>query len=225
MAYSFLRAESITYASKGIELECEKYFKVRNHTKQLTIINTFKANDFSEPKSTTLHPLKCVWFSQNIGPNRGLEQIFEAAKSLSHIEFHLVGNQNPEFLKIITISDNIIFHDIMQQSELHIFLAKMDVGLALEPGKDLNNLIALSNKIITYAQGGLYILATDTFGQCDFLKSLDYNAGLIMTSSLENALQNLDNDLLSTNSKIGRWKNAKFFSWDYEQLKLKEVVS
>lgn len=225
MAHSFLKADSITYASKGIQLECEKHFKADSQTKHLTIINAFKEGDFLKPEGKPLEKVKCVWFSQHIGPNRGLEQVFQTARRLEHIEFHLIGNRNHEFLSHIVLTDNIILHDIMEQSELHTFLGVMDIGLALEPGKDLNNLIALSNKIITYAQVGLYVLATDTFGQSQFLTTLDYNAGVIIKSSLEHTLKDLDSNLLTTTTKIGRWENAKSFSWENEQLKLKKLIS
>ncbi|WP_178990247.1 glycosyltransferase family protein [Winogradskyella schleiferi] len=224
MAHSFLEANSITYASEGIKLECQKHFKVEKQTEEVTIINAFKATDFVAPKSVASNKIKCVWFSQHIGPNRGLEQVVEAAKKLDNVEFHLIGNNNQGFLDTAEIGENIILHDIMEQSKLHGFLAAMDIGLALEPGKDLNNIIALSNKIIAYTQSGLYVLATDTFGQSQFLNALKYNAGKIMTSTLAETLQQVDTTILSQNKKIERWQNAKSFSWENEQLKLKQLL-
>jgi hypothetical protein len=225
MEVSFSKSDAITYASLGIQLECEKHFKVKGETKQEMILNSFNDLDFTEPKANSSEKIKCVWYSQYIGPNRGLEQIFEAARSLGKVEFHIVGSQNQDFLGSVTLSENIIIHDIMQQSELHAFLATMDIGLALEPGKDLNNTIALSNKIITYAQAGLYVLATDTVGQSQFLKSLDYNAGFIIQSSLIDILLQFDTTLLAVSTKIDRWKCAKLFSWDNEKLKINKLLS
>lgn len=226
MKYSFLKADTITYASKGIQLECEQHFNVKRETKQVTLINAFKASDFSEPKVDTSEKIKCVWFSQHIGPNRGLEQVFKAARDLSHIEFNLIGNYNKDFLDRVAISDNIKVHAIMEQEQLHEFLSRMDLGLALENvNADRNRNICLTNKFLAYAQAGLYILATDTFGQTQFLKALDYDAGLIMVSTLKEALQQLDKTSLTTSSKIKRWQSAKLFSWDNEQLKLKKLLS
>ena len=39
------------------------------------------------------------------------------------------------------------------------------MGLALEPGKDLNNKLATSNKLLLYLLGGLAIAATNVPGQ------------------------------------------------------------
>ncbi|TQI71943.1 hypothetical protein JM79_2894 [Gramella sp. Hel_I_59] len=226
MAHSFLRAESVSYASKGIQLECEKHFKGDNQIENLTIINSFNAEDFKKPGNTHTNIIKCVWFSQHIGPNRGLEKVFAAAKSLDRIEFHLIGNPNYNYLETVSIGKNVMLHDIMKQEDLHEFLSQMDIGLALENVEaDDNRNICLTNKFLAYVQAGLYILATDTFGQSQFLSSLDYNAGLIMEFSLEKSLQDLDRNLIQTTAKVERWQNARSFSWENEQLKLQKLVS
>lgn len=226
MAQSFLKADTITYASKGIQLECEKHFKVRAQTQQITIINAFKADDFMQPKENGSANIKCVWFSQHIGPNRGLEQVFATAKKRSDIQFHIIGNRNQAYLDTVELSGNVNFHNIMKQEDLHEFLSHMDIGLALENVMaDHNRDICLTNKFLAYAQAGLYILATDTFGQTQFLNSLDYEAGAIIKTTLEETLLQLNKSELNTAAKRNRWQNAKSFSWENEQLKLKKLMS
>ena len=221
MGYSFLKADAITYASKGIQLECEKHFKSQGHAKQVTLINAFNATDFREPKANVSEKIKCVWFSQNIGPNRGLEQVFESAKDHAALEFHIIGNPNTVYLDTIDLSSTIKFHGIMTQTELHEFLSQMDIGLALESKTaDFNRDICLTNKFLAYAQAGLFILATDTFGQRDFLNQLNYNAGQRIDVNLSTVFSNLDHSVLNHQSKLMRWENAKSFSWEIEQLKL-----
>lgn len=225
MAKSFLKANSITYASEGIALECQKQFEISLGTEQSIILNAFKSKDFKEPILKKSEPIKCVWFSQHIGPNRGLEQVFEAATNLEHIEFHLIGKSNQNYLEGQNLTSNIKFHDSMQQDDLHAFLNQMDIGLALETTEaDHNRNICLTNKILAYSQAGLYILATDTFGQRQFLNSLKYDAGTILSKTLQFELQNLNLLDLRHIAKIERWQKAKSFSWDKEQLKLKELV-
>src|SRR5690606_13063183 len=106
MAQSFLKADIITYASEGIFLECEKQFEVKSKAKKMVLINAFNASDFKMPKNQFSEPIKCVWFSQRIGPNRGLENIFKAAENLKHVEFHLIGNANQEYLDSQAIGAN-----------------------------------------------------------------------------------------------------------------------
>ncbi|RXJ46044.1 glycosyltransferase family protein [Gelidibacter gilvus] len=226
MAESFAKAQAITYASKGIQLECEKHFKVPDGTKQETIINAFHATDFVEPKENSSERIKAVWFSQHIGPNRGLEQVFDAAKSYEHIEFHLIGNKNKDYLKTFSFDENVIFHDIMQQEALHEFLSRMDIGLALENVKaDLNRDICLTNKFLAYAQAGLYIVATDTFGQTQFMNSLDYESGVIISKTLIESLVEIDEKQIAIERKKHRWNKAKLFAWENEQLKLKRLLA
>lgn len=225
MQSSFNVAKNSTYASKGIEIECKKRFKLATDIKHTTIINAFAASDFLSPKSNSNENIKCVWFSQNIGPNRGLEQVFETAKANSEIEFHIIGNANSDYLKTKVISSNIKFHTIMTQTKLHQFLSTMDIGLALESkDADFNRDICLTNKILAYAQAGLYILATDTFGQRDFLKGLEYKAGELISADLNETLLNLDDAVFTFENKQHRWKNAKALSWEEEQKKLVKLL-
>lgn len=198
---------------------------VGGHPNHRVILNSFPATEFTQPLSgTTTGPVKLVWFSQTIGPGRGLEQVFAAAKAHPEVEFHLIGNPKPGYLEGFQLPSNIHLHPIMSQAALHAFLSTMDIGLALEPGKDFNNEIALSNKILAYAQAGLYILATDTRGQRQFLKSLDYRAGEIMDAELSDALKHIDSGQLSLSRKVERWEKAKAFAWEAEQQKLLSLL-
>jgi hypothetical protein len=225
MQSSFAHADAITYASNGIELQCKQVYKTAANVKHTTIINAFNGADFIKPEDSRSKIIKCVWFSQNIGPNRGLEQVFEAAKEKPAIEFHIIGNANTDYLNTIDLSANIKLHAIMEQTQLHQFLSTMDIGLALESKTaDFNRDICLTNKILAYAQAGLYIFATDTFGQRDFLKALPYEAGQIIASNLYTTFSNFDKSVLDFENKLQRWEHAKAFSWEKEQQKLVKLL-
>lgn len=224
MAQSFLKADYITYASEGIFLECEKHFEVKSKAEKMVLINAFNAADFKMPKNQFSEPIKCVWFSQRIGPNRGLDNIFKAAENLKDVEFHLIGNANQEYLDSQIIGANIKLHKSMKQDKLHEFLSQMDIGLALENAEaDPNRNICLTNKILAYFQAGCYVVATDTFGQRHFMNTLKYEAGEIITSTLEETLLKLDRNILDINLKVDRWQNAKLFCWENEKFKLRSL--
>lgn len=226
MQACFDKAYSITYAAEGIAKACQEHYEISNTVKQALIINSFKSTDFKKPQAQTKSQLKCVWFSQHIGPNRGLEQVFEAAKRHPSIEFHLVGNINTAYLDSQGLSNNIILHPIMPQSILHGFLCSMDIGLALESSKaDNNRDICLTNKILAYTQAGLFILATNTYGQQQFLNSLTYNAGLIITQNLAQSLTDINLQSLDLQSKTARWEAAKYFAWEVEQKQLLSLLA
>ncbi|MCH6201338.1 hypothetical protein MMU07_17275 [Aquiflexum sp. LQ15W] len=221
MQFSFRQADNITYASEGIASECQNAYQIPSKVRQSTILNSFPELDFVKPQPKSERIMKCVWFSQHIGSNRGLEQVFEAAKLFPEMEFHLVGNSNSAYLERKEIGNNVKLHPVMPQSELHGFLETMDVGLALEnPRADINRDICLTNKILAYAQAGLYILATQTQGQQAFLNSLPYHAGLLLEKDLKDALFKLNPEFLKIEKKTLRWEMAKAFSWEQEQQKL-----
>ncbi len=226
MEFSFLKADAISYASQGIKRECEKQFKAKQNSKHEIILNVFNSSDFLKPVDTKTKRIQCVWFSQYIGPMRGIDVIFTAAKSHPHIDFNLIGSVKNSFIKQIYLSSNIIFHPIMKQEDLHSFLGKMDIGLALEDvNVDINRKICLTNKILTYVQSGLYVLATNTYGQSQFLNSLDYEAGMIIKSSLNQELDSFNDDKLTADLKSYRWQQGKSISWDVEKNKLYNLLS
>lgn len=220
MDYAFENVHTVTFASKGIYHKCKRTFNFPECVKLCTVINCFNSSDFiGNSKSFNESKINVVWFSQYICPDRGVEMIFEIAPKFSDIIFHLIGTKRQDFLDQFELSDNIKLHAAMSQKELHAFLRSMDVGLALESkALDENKDICLANKIVAYAQAGLYILATDTFGQRDFLENLSYNAGKVITSDLEYELKKLDENIL--NEKEDRSSKALIFSWEEESKKL-----
>ncbi|MCK0115081.1 glycosyltransferase [Gelidibacter sp. F63206] len=224
MQSTFNSADAITYASEGIKLKCETVFNFKQQTKRAVIINSFRSDDFPEPIAINKE-INFVWFSQNISPKRGLEEVFEVAKEFSNIKFHLIGKPDQNFIERMEISDNVVIHSPMSQDKLHEFLSKMDVGLALENRDvDGNRDICLTNKFLAYAQAGLFILATDTFGQTHFLKKLGKQAGIIIETSLSDEIRQLNRELLQHSYKVERWKRAKVFSWETQSNILKEMV-
>lgn len=114
----------------------------------------------------------------------------------------------------------------MPQHLLHQELSRHDVGLALEVGKDLNNKLAVSNKIIAYAQSGLYILATDTPAQQQFMESHPW-AGIVCAQDVEGivvALRSLQARATAVQSgSDARFKQGDALSWEKESHKLLEL--
>jgi len=151
-----------------------------------TVLNYFPAGEFSKPVAENEGKIKMVWFSQNINAGRGLELVLSLVKEAGDkMELHLFGNLNNDFyntyLKDIS---NIVIHQPVVQQELHRSLAQFDIGLALEPAKDKNNELAVSNKILAYLQAGLFVVATNTAAQEKLLKEFpehsfcfDYKGG------------------------------------------------
>jgi glycosyltransferase involved in cell wall biosynthesis len=183
------------------------------------VLNYSPVSDFMEPGILIDGPLKLVWFSQNINTGRGLELILPfVKKAASKLELHLIGNLDPDFyadsLKGIP---NIHLHPPMRQTELHQTLQQFDIGLALEPAKDKNNELAISNKLLAYLQAGLFVVATNTPAQESFLNKM-HNHGICFDYQTNNAeivferiLKDIDN-LRFNKSK--RYDNFKDKNWE-----------
>jgi hypothetical protein len=137
-------------------------------------LNGFPSTDFTLKNSHTTK-LSLVWFSQHINGGRGLEPLVDAMADFSdQVELHLIGQLNPTFDRdFIKGKKGIHIHAPKPQSELHQFLCDFDIGVACDVPVNINRDLALTNKLIVYAQVGLFILATETNAQNIFLASSD----------------------------------------------------
>jgi glycosyltransferase involved in cell wall biosynthesis len=156
----------LTGSSPEISKKYSHLFKIEVPT----ILNVFpKTDQSSQPNFEK--PLKLLWFSQTIGPNRGIETIIEAL-NLVHFPFelHLLGNPQEDFLTSCYTEANfdlncIHLHKPISPKDLFGLSSLFDVGLATESGFSINNELALSNKIFTYIQSGLSVIASNTIAQ------------------------------------------------------------
>ncbi len=211
----------MNYASFAAPLILEQVKSDFNYSnaKWFCLLNYFSSADFIEPKIRNDGRVKMVWFSQNINAGRGLELVLPFVKQAhDKVELHLIGNVNEEFYeRYLKDISNIVIHQPMQQNELHKSLLNYDIGLALEPAKDVNNSLAISNKLIAYLQAGLYILATNTKAQKSYLDQysehgsyFDYT-GDNVDAVLEVIVQEIDN-IRSMNR--ARYENFKNKNWE-----------
>ncbi len=235
------KAKAVTFASPLIEQYSTDLVGSFNSSK--TILNGFNADEFLlQEDSKTDAVLSLVWFSQKISFGRGLEQLFEALIHLkqSHakmsLELTLIGEMDADFQKkviqplevqLVDTAIHVIIKAPLQQKQLHAEVCCYDVGLALEfDSRDLNRQICLTNKIITYAQAGLYILATDTKAQKQFI-SEHPELGILSKQSpqsLADALLRLcENTAQIKGQKRKRFELGAALSWDQEQEKLKKI--
>ena len=167
-------AEIVTAASPLIAFHLEQLLDWKKGTVKV-LNNSFYANEFIEPKLIQEgKKVKFVWFSQTISFGRGLELFIEAAHMFSDkIELVLIGKIDKQFSDTYINSTNHFIQVVspMSQLDLHKELSNYDIGLAIEQSSaDFNKEICLSNKLFAYLQAGLFLFATNTKGQTDFLK-------------------------------------------------------
>lgn len=112
------------------------------------------------------------WFSQSVGPGRGLEDLFAALQMLScdaeiHLRGSLWGGYREWLDKLVpaTWRGRTFFHSLVSNDELLSRIAEHDIGVALEPEVPQSRNVTVTNKILQYMQAGLAVVATSTLGQ------------------------------------------------------------
>lgn len=214
------KAAYTTYASPLIKTYSQQLPPV-NRPPSLVVNNYFSAADFITPVSNGKDKLQLVWFSQNIDKGRGLEEVLSVYERFSDaFELTLIGNLKESFCEeYLNGKAGITVLKPMHPVALTKIMGQFDIGLAIEPGKDLNNILALSNKILSYFQAGLYILASATEAQQLFMQ--DHPDHGVCTTLDEKALTmvfenlKLNKDQIRQNSST-RFRSAAAYSWELE---------
>lgn len=132
-------------------------------------------------------PLRLYWFSQTIGPGRGLEDAIAAAgRATIHAELHLRGRPAADYLPALERLAaqqaprlSIVHHPPAPPDSMVDLARGFDVGLALEQMTVLNHQLALSNKALTYLLAGIAVALTDTPGQHALGVDIGDAAGLV----------------------------------------------
>lgn len=231
------QADYITASSPQI---ADKYASLFDR-RITTVLNVFpKINSYNKITNDNA-TLKLFWFSQTIGTNRGIETAIEGIRiSGIKAELHLLGYLGDDYMQHLhnlTTDLNhlctIYFHAPVYADELFGIAAQFDIGLATEPYQPLNRNICLTNKLFTYIQCGLAVIASNTIAQKAFLSHYS-DAGKLYSNADEFAYilteYNTNRKLLHTtkqnNFKLGQttlnWENEskKFIKNIYKVLDL-----
>ncbi len=145
-----------------------------------------------------------IWFSQTIGPGRGLEQLMEALKSIdSPFELHIRGNPRRGFKETLldgfpeSLVSHIFFHPQVPQDELLSRLCEHDIGFCGDLSDCRSRDLTITNKALEYLRAGLAVVASDTAGHKEVATMVE--AGVMIyeqsnTSSLATVLLKLLTD-------------------------------
>lgn len=126
--------------------------------------------------SPTPAPPKLLWFSQTIGPGRGLEAFLATwSASQQPSQLTLLGEDYQGFAAAwrerlpLAHRARLQITPLVPPHSLPAFIAQHDIGLALEPGQPASRDLTITNKILQYLNAGLAIVATPTAGQREVL--------------------------------------------------------
>jgi glycosyltransferase involved in cell wall biosynthesis len=172
------------------------------------------------------------WFSQSIGPDRGLELLF-AALPLLKVRAHLYlrGACSPttkDWLDRAIPSGSRAAVTILppvSSAELPSRIAEHDLGFALESAAIPSRDLSVSNKLFQYLQAGLAVIATDTQGQREVLAQCG-EAGMLLSAATPPVLAQAIDFHLSQPARLARAKKAALaaasdlFSWERQRAAL-----
>lgn len=201
-----------------------------------TILNVFPNCD--KVKINENQVLKVFWFSQTIGSGRGIEEVIHAIGKLNseNIELHLLGDLRPAnkiyFNKIEEaekLTNKIKIHNPINPDDIVEFASQFDVGIASEASSPFNRDICLTNKIFTYFQAGLAVVATDTQAQRQLLSTYR-DCGFIykaQSGQLADILKKYatDKTLLANHKKRSLELGIGEFNWKKEGEKFLAIVT
>ena len=138
-------------------------------------------------------------------------------------ELILIGVVDDSFRDVF--QDGIRIIPPLLQSDLHAGLANYDIGMAMDlTGRDSNRDIALTNKILAYYQAGLYIMATNTAAQKDFMNRHPGH-GIVFKQDdralFLSAILAIKNDIIRIRAgSLKRYQDAYADNWENESGKL-----
>jgi len=111
------------------------------------------------------------WFSQTLGPGRGIEDLLAALPLMQRAcEVHLRGNPAKGFTDRMTAQlpepwrDRVFLHGLVDNTALLSRIAEHDIGFAGEQTYCRSRDLTVTNKILHYLLGGLAVVASDTAG-------------------------------------------------------------
>jgi glycosyltransferase involved in cell wall biosynthesis len=144
-------------------------------------VESLTAHDRSDRITPSLH-----WFSQTIGPGRGLETLLAALPYVEGaVQVHLRGNCPPAYQTWLMDQvsegwhDRLFVHHTVTNQELPARIAEHDIGLALETSTIPSRNLTVTNKLFQYLEAGLAVIATDTAGQREVLQACPQTGQLI----------------------------------------------
>ena len=182
-------------------------------------------------------PVRLFWFSQTLGPGRGLEGFIAAwTKWETPSTLTFLGEDRSAFRAHLLASipsghrSSVIFRDPVAPDVLPALVAEHDIGLALEDPSIPNRDLTITNKILQYLNAGLAILATGTAGQREVLSRAPAAGELFPTGDLDACLAALrklgrNRTELLKRRRASRNLAETVYCWEREEARLLELVS
>jgi hypothetical protein len=209
--------------------------KIRYGVDAVSVLNVFPLKEapgvpcdppsYSGQGAPTLY-----WFSQTIGPGRGLESVIDAlGRMRSPANLHLRGNPAKGYADVLRgramqagIGNRLHLHAPANPARMVCLASTHDLGLALELNEPHHRAICLTNKAFTYLLAGVPVLLSHTpaqdwlapqLGQAALRADLSDPSGL--AAGLDTYFANLPGQ---REARRAAWRlGRERFNWDLEK--------
>lgn len=220
----------------------EAYVRAYGLPRPEIILNVFPREEappkpVPRPPFNQKNPARIYWFSQTIGPGRGLEDFLPIIGALqTPVELHLRGFVSPGYKTVLTtaalasgLRSPIVFEEFAGMSRMARLAAENDLGLSIEPSTPLNRDFCLSNKIFTYLLAGVPQLLSPTAAHKALAPSLGPAAWLADLKAPSNLARRLDAWLADPAAvhaaRLHAWELGQArYNWDFEKAALVAAV-
>ena len=136
------------------------------------IHNTFSMN-FGTRTRAAAGPLRLYWFSQTLGPGRGLDDVVAGiGRAGVAAELHLRARPIPAYAQQLVAHQRavapllrIVLHEPAPPDRMVELAQEYDLGLSVEDTEVMSRRLCLTNKIFTYLAAGVPVLMTATPAQ------------------------------------------------------------
>jgi hypothetical protein len=232
------RCRHLTAASPAIAGALERRLGVRPEV----VLNVFPLREGPSAPVVTgfqrgMAEPTLYWFSQTIGPDRGIQQILEAmARMRRPVHLHLRGQPAwgfAEELERLTgklgVVGRLHLHAPAEPGQMAALSAPFDLGLGVELNEPPNRALCLTNKIYTYLLAGVPVVLSRTPAQEQAAADLGPAALLIDLHDPGAIARRLDayfddaagqQDARAAAWRLGRQR----YNWDLEQRVFLESV-
>jgi hypothetical protein len=212
------------------------------HVRPLVVLNVFPLSQAPAAPAPAApisedRPAVFYWFSQTIGPGRGLEQAIAILAAMkTPAELRLRGFVAPDYAGRLHAAAHsaglrrpLKFLEPGPPSEMAQLAARADMGLSTEESEPLNRDICLTNKIFVYLLAGIPQLLSDTSAQRALAPDLGEAAVSCSLGRVGEAADTLDR-FFADPSRPARAGDAarvlarRRFCWDVEKHLLLNLV-
>ncbi len=206
-------------------------YRQRYGAEMTVLLNVFPLSEAPEkPKPVGDGQPRLYWFSQTLGPDRGLEAMLKVLAAMqTPAELHLRGSPLPGYrdalralARDLGVLPRIHFLPPAPPAEMAKLASECSLGLSLESDQPENRALCLTNKIFTYLLAGIPVVLSRTPAQAELAVELGEAALLVDLQDAAGTAARLD-ALLGDGESLARactaaWRLGQArYNWDREQ--------